>query len=235
MRHFILDAICGICSNFLATHCVKNRDNTRLRVPWRHKWKRHFRRRFRDEDSYTDLVLKTTLPFIESGTFVLDTNANLGEIGLYLGYHLQRSYPERRIAVIMIEPDPSKTEVIREMIKLNKLSNCMVITCGISDRESTDCRFTSSPIYTIDKLFGNVNISLIHIDVDGTEYKLLKEAETTLKRVEYILINMRNNPCNREHERWILNRNGFVDTKHQGILNKELYVRLKQKPHNTKT
>jgi hypothetical protein len=153
-------------------------------------------------------------------------NANFGETGLYLGYHLQKSYPEKRIAVIMIEPDPSKAEFIKRMIKLNRLSNCMVITCGISDREITDCRFmTPSPIYTIDKLFSNVPISLMHIDVDGTEYKLLKEAETTLKRVEYILINMRNNPCNREHERWILDRNGFVTAKGQGTSTEELYIR----------
>lgn len=226
MRRFILDVIRELYLNYIAPY-IAPRDNTRLRVPRRHKWKRNFRRRF-NETSHIDTVLKTVLSCLEKGTFILDTNAYLGEVGLYMGYLLQKSYPEKRIAVIMIESDPSKAEFIKRMIKLNRLSNCMVITCGISDREITDCRFVtpSSPIYTIDKLFSNVHISLMHIDVDGTEYKLLKEAETTLKRVEYILLNMQNNSCNREHERWILERNGFVATKRQGTTStKELYVR----------
>ena len=87
--------------------------------------------------------------------------ANVGERGLYLGIPFaEKLIKIKNINVIMIDPDESKTFFIKQMIKLNKLKNCIVLTCGVSDKECA-----SSLVEIEDKTFHK---SIINEDEVGT-------------------------------------------------------------------
>jgi FkbM family methyltransferase len=171
-------------------------------------------------------------------------HTHIGDTGLYLAYHLQKSFPEKSIEVIMIEPDNTKTVFIQKMIELNKLQNCVVITCGISDKEysgsliiQVETPTGSIPIYTIDKLLKDIKISMMHIDVEGMEYKLLKGSKNTLQNVKYVFIEMNDIPqktmdtdihAHRDKERLFLKDNNFIQIENPDMYtqyNNELYIK----------
>ena len=241
-----------IYTNCVAIRCTKEIDNTPIKVLRHDKWSNHFCRKFSTNKPHTNVKMKTLLSELEEGTFVVDVGAHLGDTGLYLAHHLQTSFPERSIDVIMIEPDETKTAFIRKMIELNKLQNCVVITCGISDIEyagnliinhdfpgATLVEETDKgiiPIYTIDKLLKDLRISMMHIDVEGMEYKLLKGSKDSLRNVKYVIIEMNeipkrpneDPPDNRDSERKFLNENGFLPIDDPDMCSEydnELYVK----------
>lgn len=106
--------------------------HTSINVVRYDKWTNHFCKKFAENKPNTNLKMKKLLPKLEDSSFIIDAYAHVGDTGLYLAYHVQTSYPDKNIDVIMIEPDKTKFDFIKKMIKLNKLSNCYVINCGVS-------------------------------------------------------------------------------------------------------
>lgn len=187
--------------------CKKKIDNTSLKLVKGKKHTDYFNEQFSNNEPYMNMKFKNMLRLFDKGTYIVDVNANVGEKGLYLAYHLQKSYKDKLINVIMIEPDESKTKFIEEMILLNNLNNCTILTCGVSNRECSgnivehpsnnykktiikECEDGIIPIYTIDKLCEFLEISLMNVDILKYKdiYKMLEGSNNTLKNVKYLIV-----------------------------------------------
>lgn len=248
MCALIFDTIQNIISSFYTMKTTKIIDNTPIDVVKDHIWTDHFCKMFRGNEPYTHLKMKELLPELEDGSYIIDVGSNIGDTGLYLAYHLQTMYPYKLIDVIMIEPDESKVDFIRKMIQLNNLTNCTVINCGVSDEsccgkiEKND-KFPGVSIIKekegediiiekIDNITKGINciVSMMHINVDGMEYKSLVGSVDTLKNVKYIIISM-NDICDRNDERVFLKNNDYVRIPNVQMYNEdnnELYVKEEQ-------
>tara|TARA_Y100000389_G_C17451688_1_gene515314 strand:+ start:506 stop:1249 length:744 start_codon:yes stop_codon:yes gene_type:complete len=221
----------------------KQIDNTSINVVRYDKWTNHFCKKFAKNEPNTNLQMKKLLPKLEDSSFIIDVGAHVGDTGLYLAYHLQKYYPDKNIDVIMIEPDKTKFDFIQKMIKLNKLTNCFVINCGVSDNPSTGSldinkefpgatlvnEDDSGEIFidSIDNLCKDCKVSMMHIDVEGMEYKCLVGAQNVLKNVKYIVIEL-NDICERYKERQFLRDNHYTQIENKEMLeeyNNELYVK----------
>ena len=235
--------------------CQKRSDNTTIKVVRGHVWTDHFCKKFAENEPFTNLKMKSLLPKLKDGSFIVDVGAHVGDTGLYLAHHLQKSYEHKNIDVIMIEPDEIKTEFIRKMIALNDLQNCVAITCGVSDKRRAGTLLVNHefpgatlvdeydvhgeiPIETVDRLCQQLNVSMMHIDVEGMEHKCLMGSKHTLENVQYVVIEMneipsRPNeeqppPSNRDNERTFLKDHGFAQIEDPDMYaeyNNELYVK----------
>ena len=82
-------------------------------------------------------------------------------------------------------------------------------------------------IESIDNLCKGCKVSMMHIDVEGMEYKCLVGAQEVLKNVKYIVIEL-NDVCERSKERHFLRDNHYVQIENEEMLkeyNNELYVK----------
>lgn len=222
----------------------KKIDKTSINVVRYDKWTQHFCKKFAENEPYTNLQMKNLLPTLEDSSFIIDVGAHVGDTGLYLAYHLREHYPHKNIDVIMIEPDKTKVDFIKKMINLNKLHNCFVINCGVSDNPSTGSLSINKEfpgatlvneddsgeifIDSIDNLCEGCRVSMMHIDVEGMEFKCLIGAQKILKNVKYIVIEL-NDICQRDKERQFLMDNHYVQIENKKMLeeyNNELYVKI---------
>lgn len=229
--------------SFTNLQCTKQIDNTKIHVIKNHAWTDHFCKRFSENEPYTNMEMKNLLSKLNDASYIIDVGAHVGDTGLYLALHLQKYLPQKSIDVIMIEPDETKVDFIEKMITHNKLTNCVVFNCGVSDKECTGSLAINKefpddttvveddssiiPIGTIDDLCIDVNVSLMHIDVEGMEYKCLEGSKAVLKNVQYIVIEL-NDICDRQKERAFLKENDFKQIENENMLkeyNNELYVK----------
>lgn len=133
-----------------------------------------------------------------NGVFV-DIGANIGTITLPVC--IQR----RDIKALCIEASLRVFNYLLENVKMNKLSNCILINKAVSDIDGQQVDFFSppdqhgkgslSPVFTdhpesvetitLDTLFYQhkfVSVDFIKIDIEGYEYYAFKSAEETLKK-----------------------------------------------------
>jgi FkbM family methyltransferase len=225
-------------------------DKTPIYVVKDHVWTDHFCKKFRGNEPYTNLKMKELLPELEDGTYIIDVGAHVGDTGLYLAHHLQTMYPDKHIDVIMMEPDETKVDFINQMVRLNRLNNCIVMNCGVSDargcgRIEKNEEFPGASlvkeseghdivIEKIDDLTNDVKVSMMHIDVEGMEHKCLLGSVNTISNVKYIIIEL-NDICDRDAERVFLKNNGYVripNAQMYSEYNNELYVKDTENLHN---
>lgn len=221
--------------------CTKKIDDTKIKVVKNQFWTKHFCKKFRYNEPYTNITMKELLPNLKDNSYIIDVGAHVGDTGLYLAKHLQKHYSEKNIQVCMIEPDETKIDFINKMIVLNNINNCIVFKSAVSDHKSTgrleinyefpgattvvDDSSKEVDINTIDSLCKDMCISLMHIDVEGMEYECLQGSEKSLKNVQYLVIEM-NEICNRYSERKFLQDNDFVHIPNYNMskeYNNELY------------
>lgn len=235
--------ISNFFDSFFNLQCVKEIDKTKIDVIKNHVWTDHFCKKFTANEPYTNMEMKNLLSNLNTGSYIVDVGAHVGDTGLYLALHLQKYHADKSIDVIMIEPDETKVDFIEKMIAHNKLTNCVVFNCGVSDKECTgslainkefpgattvvEDNSSEIPIGMIDDLCKDVNISLMHIDVEGMEYKCLAGSKEVLKNVQYIVIEL-NDICDRQKERDFLRENNFKQIENENMLkeyNNELYIK----------
>lgn len=210
----------------------KKTDDTLIRVIPNNLWSDHFCERFANALPELTNKVKSILPELTNMSYVMDVNANVGELGLYLALCLQNMHSEKCIDVIMIEPDETKVEFIKQMIELNNLVNCIVINCSVSNKKTfgklkfdiehpgkslvVEDENETGPdvvIDTIDFISQDLKIAMIHMDVNDKEYKALLGASETLEYVDYLILNMNeqnNNFHSRENERKFLKVKNFI-------------------------
>lgn len=222
--------------------CKKETDNTAIKYESTLEWADHFCMKFKKNEPYTNLKLKELLKELPNNTAIIDVGAHVGDTGLYLALHLNTHYPEKNITVIMIEPDHSKVEFIKNTAKLNNLNNIVVFEKGVSDKTmngslsinkkapgATRIKEVGDDIQidTIDNICKDYVVSLMHIDVEGMEYKCLVGSEQTLRNVKYIMIEL-NSIVERNPEIKFLNERSFINEPNEKIrkeFNNQLFVR----------
>jgi len=136
---------------------------------------------------------------------------NILDIGAHIGYHSMNFATLTKGKVYSFEPQPQNFKLLHLNARTNNLKNIHPIMMGLSDLDE----FSKIPLvsknkdkgnigdFTINNLTSNIyskihsrtldsfnleNISLIKIDVQGWEKKVLKGAEETLKRCKPLLI-----------------------------------------------
>gem|GEM_PF-352653 len=143
--------------------------------------------------------------FVLPGDTVLDIGANIGYYTLLLS---QLVGPTGM--VIAVEPHPDNVRLLKLNLKLNRVTNTVVVPVAISDEvgvaqmfiskgsnwhslhptpQSTDQSITV-PTTTVDALVRQLEqpIDLIRMDIEGWEVKALRGAENTLKRDKPTLV-----------------------------------------------
>ena len=170
---------------------TKQTIGTQIKIPRQYRWSEDFKRRFISHEIYTNNKLKNLMMKLVNKN-VIDTGAHVGDTGLFLAKYL-KDHNKVDCKVIMIEPDKTKVEFIKQVAKLNKLNDFVEIynyavgdvygkgkivknltknsgAWTISDCNGTDCDIE---IISLDSKFKNRNIGLMHLDVEGFEYKVL--------------------------------------------------------------
>lgn len=196
-------------------------------------WSKDFKNRFISHEPYTNIKLKELLEDLPNNSYIIDAGAHVGDTGLYLAKILDNKYKKKNIKVIMIEPDKTKINFINKMAKLNNLNNIVTKNIGISDKKSKakiDKNFHPGGwkiiennkngniiIDTLDNICNNLNISLIHLDVEGMEYKCLLGSKNIIKNTKYIMIELNTINNNRNNEVNILKKNNFIEFKNNKI------------------
>ncbi|MDQ7038666.1 MAG: FkbM family methyltransferase [Aquificota bacterium] len=155
------------------------------------------------EREITKLVL--SLPF-EDGDVFVDVGAHIGWYSLMV----DRVIP-RWVTVYSFEPEPFNYDLLVRNIKLNKAKNIHPFRVALGNGEGTANiylykdinrgRHSLLPLYnygvaevemtTLDKFIearGVERVKLIKIDVEGFEYMVLKGAEETLKRTDFLIL-----------------------------------------------
>lgn len=233
-----------IYNSIFGLFATKKSDDTTIRVVSSDIWSDHFCEKFTNASPELTDKIKNLLSSLPNLSYIVDVNANVGEIGLYTALCLQNIHNEKCIDVIMIEPDETKVEFIKKMIELNNLVNCIVINCAVSDKKtigklsfdiekpgkSLVIEDTGSEnhvvIDTIDYIAKDLKIGLLHLDNNDQEYKALLGASETLDNTEYIVLNMNEeskNSHSRDNERKFLKVKKFIEVPDEDLKNKTKY------------
>jgi len=152
-----------------------------------------------------DLETQTALwSLVHPGDLVVDIGANRGLFSLAASAAVG---PRGR--VIAIEPNPAEASILKRDLERNMIANVKVIGVGLSDREgimtlhvpagnSGEASFgmlpypdefaIDVPVKVGDRLLDKEHPSLIKIDVEGFEVRVLRGLEETLKRARPIVI-----------------------------------------------
>ena len=169
------------------------------------KWKNDFEKRFKNHEVKSNLKMKEILIDLPDNSYIIDVGSHVGDTGLYLAKVLKDKYSHKNIKVIMIDPDKTKIKFIKKMAKINKLNNILTKNYGVSNKKGKgNIKKDSHPggwkideksigdikIDTIDNICKNKHISMLHIDVEGMEYKCLLGSKNIIKNVKYIMIEL---------------------------------------------
>ena len=154
--------------------------------------------------SFDEPALQRLYRFIKPGMTIIDIGANIGAITLNLAKRVGV-----KGKVYSFEPSPYNYRKALNNIRLNNFSNIKLINQGLGDKKSTACLYnvnlnnrgmqrllgenseissydnTEVEIDTLDRsmqLFEIPPPSLIKIDVEGYEFKVLQGALETLKK-----------------------------------------------------
>lgn len=209
--------------------CIKDEDKTKITLI-EHRWTKDFESRFKNHERYSNKKMKELLPKLPNNSYIIDVGSHVGDTGLYLALLLKNKWNSKNIKVIMIDPDSTKLEFIDKMSKINNLDNIILKNYGVSDKSGKSeiikkhhpggwkIKENSGSISmdTLDNICKNKNISMLHIDVEGMEYKTLLGSKNIIKNVKYILIEL-NHITKRNKERDFLNENNFTE-----IINKKI-------------
>lgn len=159
------------------------------------------------------------------------------DVGAYIGGYSIRAC-KRGVKVIAIEPDKDNFSLLLENLRINGCRNVHVLNIAAGEKESIKPLYSSdSPdTYTLTKgrltrdlvyvkpldnvlmnILGDKRIKLLKIDVEGAELRVLRGIHETLKRTDYIMIEIF--PQNRSEVIWFLEKHGFKLIDKHGLNN----------------
>ena len=217
---------------------IKKIDNTQIFYIDDKNWGNDFNKRFMYHEPYSNTKMAELLEKLPNNSYIIDVGAHTGDTGLYLALILKKKWNNKNIKVIMIEPDITKINFINKIAKLNKLDNIITKNYSVSDKvgyssirrrggtgqaagawqiDENNENNENIKMDTIDNICKNMYISMIHIDVEGMEYKTLLGSKNTLKNVKFIMIELNKVSNNRGNEKTFLLENNFVDISNDFI------------------
>jgi len=210
--------------------CTKKADNTTINLV-EDKWTPDFKQRFEVHEPNTNLKLKELLKELPNNSYIIDVGAHVGDTGLYLCKILKQDYHYKNIRVIFIDPDNTKIDFIKKMAEKNNLDNLVTLNYGVNSKKENgniDKSYHAGgwkikktengdiKLDTIDNLCKNMDISLIHIDVEGMEYDCLLGSINTINNVKYIMIEL-NSIAERTNEVNFLEKNNFIHIPDENV------------------
>ena len=157
-----------------------------------------FKKRFENHELKTNTKLRDLIKNIKNQD-VLDAGAHVGDTGIFMAKYL-KDIDKKGVKIIMVEPDKLKVDLINQLIKLNNLEDYTEVynyalgkkyskgkiikkkhsgAWNIKECSDKECNIE---INSIDNLFNNRNIGLIHLDVEGFEYEVLQGCINLLKK-----------------------------------------------------
>jgi len=156
------------------------------------------------------------LPYYERLTWsFIKSVIKPGDIFIDVGAHIGAySIPVAKLGgkVFAIEPAPKVFEALTENIKINSLDDKVVAINAAAYSSNSEVKFLEEPLefttvgyidnsgelsvkaITLDKITNDYNlrvIKLLKIDVEGAELEVLKGANETLEKTEYVIIEVR--------------------------------------------
>ena len=139
---------------------------------------------------------------VKTGETIVDVGAHRGEFALAAS----RAVGSRGM-VICFEPNPNSIKSLKDEIELNKICNITVHPCGLADQDDIltltvddgighlgsvpykeDNLMFSVPVRRGDDVLANKNPSLIKIDVEGFETKVILGLFKTIERCSPVVI-----------------------------------------------
>ena len=160
-------------------------------------WIDDFMNRLKGHEKEVNSLLMELVDKLPNGTCVIDAGTHVGDTIIPLSSKCSK----KNINLYGIDPDKTKIEFVDKMTELNNLKNIKTIIGGLSDKNGKgDLIKKQHPgawkikegnefnIYTIDELFSDKKVSLIHLDVEGYEYKTLLGGLKTIKKHKPYLI-----------------------------------------------
>jgi FkbM family methyltransferase len=141
---------------------------------------------FRERENHKPLTNKKLLSLVKT----IDTDAIIVDAGCHVGDTMIKLYGFGH-KIFAIDPNTRKVEFVKDMINLNNLNDVIVIERGISDTPSLASEVKKGhagmwklkksdngniQIDTLDSIIGVQKVGLLHLDVEGYEYKALKGA-----------------------------------------------------------
>lgn len=132
------------------------------------------------------------------------TTGTVFEAGAHVGDHLlplAAAFPNLRF--VGLDPDPSKVAFVERMVAANALANVRVITAALDAAPRDDCGLDRSDANagawrvggngtgactTIDAVLASADdVGLVHLDLEGFEYRALLGGNATLGRAPNVL------------------------------------------------
>lgn len=190
--------------NFSSNKIKKKNLNTEILIPSKisnlnKENLEDFKKRFYDHEIKTNSKLKNLIQNMNN-QHVLDAGAHVGDTGIFMAKYL-KDINKKNVKVIMVEPDKLKVDLINYIIKINNLENYTEVYnkalgklfskgriikkghAGMWKIEKCDNKKNCDiEINSIDNLFSNKNIGLMHLDVEGFEYEVLQGSINVLKK-----------------------------------------------------
>jgi FkbM family methyltransferase len=184
--------------------------------------------------------LEFSKKFIKNG-LVIDCGANTGSHSLFYSVFAEK--------VLAIEASKVKAEELQSRILLNKISNIILINCGVGSADNMLMPFYESQgdnegvssfvedfssqnslsgkvlIRTLDSIIDELKISKINyikIDVEGFDYEVLKGARNIIKR-DLPIIQIEFFPRDHENLEEFLSKNPMYEAKNL-IVNRPFFV-----------
>ena len=122
-----------------------------------------------------------------SNSVIIDVGCHVGDTTFKL-YNQLEKHNRNDITIYSIDPNKDKIDFVNRVIMSNGIKNIQTFVCGVSDKNGTaeeikkghsggwqikESSNTTIPIRTLDDICKNVNVGLVHLDVEGFEYKTL--------------------------------------------------------------
>ena len=151
------------------------------------QYKLDFFYRWKSHEDFTHKYLMDYMKNMNDNEIIIDVGCHVGDTGLLLAKTLKEL--GKKTIVYEIDPNKSKLDFISKMaIKNNLQKNIKTIHCGLSDKKGKGAQDKTKShsgalriekgddfeIFTVDELFKNKKIGLIHFDLEGFEFKALQ-------------------------------------------------------------
>jgi FkbM family methyltransferase len=193
-------------------HFLLKKTNITLTVPIKHKYTNEIMQRWSNHEPSTNRKIIELINKMDDNTeqYILDAGSHVGDTLFMISKLLD--YNNNNVKVIGIEPDIEKVEFINTIIKLNNITNIILYCSALSDFEynfninKSKSNSGAWNIYednkskqltiTLDHVCKDLNMYLIHLDLEGYEYRAIMGAKNILDNVKHFILEFYH--CNKD-------------------------------------